>query len=73
MNDQQQEARKKRIDFALQHAREIGFAVLEYERKLWKEKAAEAKKIGLYSQSTYVVDAANALRKYAKDFYGRLP
>jgi len=73
MNDEQKVAKHKRIDFALKHAQEIRFSILEYERKLWLAKAIEAKKLGLYSQSTYNKDAANGLRKYANDYYGRIP
>lgn len=66
-------AKRKRIEFALKHAQEIRFQVLDFERKLWRDKAKEAKEAGMYSQTTYEGDIANGLRKYAKDYYGRLP
>lgn len=65
-------AKHKRIEFALKYAQEIRFKTLDLERKLWREKAKEAKAAGLYSQTTYEGDIANGLRKYAKDYYGRL-
>lgn len=67
----QSDAKRKRIVFALKHADEIDEKVRDFRQNLWREKAKEAKLLGLYSPKTFDYDAAISLRRYAEDYHER--
>lgn len=54
-----------RIEFALRKRESIRKQLWDLEMKLWHEAAKEAKRLGLYAQSTYLDDAATGLKHKA--------